>query len=73
MLFSTGCRRRRLTAVSLAVILVHLCIWAAMRTSPIRDCPESGVLLVTLIAASSVVIAVHLVADGRPRLHAGEG
>jgi multiple antibiotic resistance protein len=54
------------TAVSLAVIAVHLCIWAAMAFSiPIlRLLRESGILLVTRIAGLLLsAIAVQLVAD----------
>ena len=63
-------------AVSLAVILVHLCIWAAMRYSlPIlRLIRESGVLLVTRIAGLLLsAIAVQLVADAVRAFIAGEG
>jgi multiple antibiotic resistance protein len=54
------------TAVALAVIAVHLCIWAAMTFSiPIlRLLRESGILLVTRIAGLLLsAIAVQLVAD----------
>jgi multiple antibiotic resistance protein len=54
------------TAVSLAVIAVHLCIWAAMAFSiPIlRLLRESGILLVTRIAGLLLsASAVQLVAD----------
>jgi multiple antibiotic resistance protein len=54
------------TAVGLAVIAVHLCIWAAMAFSvPIlRLLRESGILLVTRIAGLLLsAIAVQLVAD----------
>jgi multiple antibiotic resistance protein len=63
-------------AVSLAVILVHLCIWAAMRFSlPIlRLIRESGVLLVTRIAGLLLsAIAVQLIADAVRAFIAGEG
>ena len=64
------------TAVALGVILVHLCIWAAMRFSlPIlRLIRESGVLLVTRIAGLLLsAIAVQLVADAVRAFIAGEG
>lgn len=54
------------TAVALAVIAVHLCIWLAMTFSiPIlRLLRESGILLVTRIAGLLLsAIAVQLVAD----------
>jgi multiple antibiotic resistance protein len=54
------------TAVALAVIAVHLCIWLAMSFSiPIlRLLRESGILLVTRIAGLLLsAIAVQLVAD----------
>jgi multiple antibiotic resistance protein len=54
------------TAVGLAVIAVHLCIWVAMYFSvPIlRLLRESGILLVTRIAGLLLsAIAVQLVAD----------
>jgi len=54
------------TAVALAVIAVHVCIWAAMTFSiPIlRLLRESGILLVTRIAGLLLsAIAVQLVAD----------
>jgi multiple antibiotic resistance protein len=54
------------TAVGLAVIAVHLCIWVAMTFSiPIlRLLRESGILLVTRIAGLLLsAIAVQLVAD----------
>jgi multiple antibiotic resistance protein len=54
------------TAVGLAVIAVHLCIWAAMTFSiPIlKLIGESGILLVTRIAGLLLsAIAVQLVAD----------
>jgi multiple antibiotic resistance protein len=63
-------------ALALAVILVHLCIWAAMRFSlPIlRLIRESGVLLVTRIAGLLLsAIAVQLVADSVRAFIAGEG
>ena len=63
-------------AVGLAVVLVHLCIWAAMRYSlPIlRLIRESGVLLVTRIAGLLLsAIAVQLVADAVRAFIAGEG
>jgi multiple antibiotic resistance protein len=64
------------TAVALAVIAVHLCIWAAMRYSlPIlRLIRPSGVLLVTRIAGLLLsAIAVQLVADSVRAFIAGEG
>jgi multiple antibiotic resistance protein len=63
-------------AVSLAVIGVHLSIWAAMRFSlPIlRLIRESGVLLVTRIAGLLLsAIAVQLVADAVRAFIAGKG
>ena len=54
------------TAVTLAVVAVHLCIWVAMTFSiPIlRLLRESGILLVTRIAGLLLsAIAVQLVAD----------
>jgi multiple antibiotic resistance protein len=54
------------TAIGLAVIAVHLCIWVAMAFSiPIlRLLRESGILLVTRIAGLLLsAIAVQLVAD----------
>ena len=63
-------------AVALAVILVHLCIWVAMRFSlPIlRLIREAGVLLVTRIAGLLLsAIAVQLVADAVRAFIAGEG
>jgi multiple antibiotic resistance protein len=54
------------TAVSLAVIGVHVCIWLAMSFSvPIlRLLRESGIVLVTRIAGLLLsAIAVQLVAD----------
>jgi multiple antibiotic resistance protein len=54
------------SAVALAVIAVHLCIWLAMAFSiPIlRLLRESGILLVTRIAGLLLsAIAVQLVAD----------
>ena len=63
-------------AVALAVVLVHLSIWAAMRYSlPIlRLIRESGVLLVTRIAGLLLsAIAVQLVADAVRAFIAGEG
>ena len=63
-------------AVALGVVLVHVCLWAAMRYSlPIlRVIRESGVLLVTRIAGLLLsAIAVQLVADGVRAFIAGEG
>jgi multiple antibiotic resistance protein len=63
-------------AVSLAVVLVHLCIWAGMRYSlPIlRLLREGGVVLVTRIAGLLLsAIAVQLVADAVRGFIAGEG
>ena len=57
-------------------MLVHLCIWAAMRYSlPIlRLIRETGVLLVTRIAGLLLsAIAVQLVADAVRAFIAGEG
>jgi multiple antibiotic resistance protein len=64
------------TAVALGVVLVHACLWAAMRFSlPIlRLIRESGVLLVTRIAGLLLsAIAVQLVADSIRAFIAGEG
>jgi multiple antibiotic resistance protein len=63
-------------AVGLGVVLVHVCLWAAMRYSlPIlRLIRESGVLLVTRIAGLLLsAIAVQLVADAVRAFIAGEG
>lgn len=63
-------------AVALGVVLVHVCLWAAMRYSlPIlRVIRESGVLLVTRIAGLLLsAIAVQLVADAVRAFIAGEG
>ena len=63
-------------AVGLGVIVVHLCIFAAMRFSlPIlRLIRESGVLLVTRIAGLLLsAIAVQLVADAVRAFIAGQG
>ena len=63
-------------AAGLAVVLVHICIWLAMRFSlPIlRLIRESGVLLVTRIAGLLLsAIAVQLVADAVRAFIAGEG
>lgn len=62
--------------VALGVVLVHVCLWAAMRFSlPIlRLIRESGVLLVTRIAGLLLsAIAVQLVADAVRAFIAGEG
>jgi multiple antibiotic resistance protein len=63
-------------AVALGVVLVHACLWAAMRFSlPIlKLIRESGVLLVTRIAGLLLsAIAVQLVADAVRAFIAGEG
>lgn len=63
-------------ALALAVVLVHLALWAAMRFSlPIlRLIKESGVLLVTRIAGLLLsAIAVQLIADAVRAFIAGEG
>lgn len=63
-------------AVALGVVLVHLCLWAAMRYSlPIlRLIRESGVLLVTRIAGLLLsAIAVQLIADSVRAFVAGQG
>jgi multiple antibiotic resistance protein len=63
-------------AVALGVVLVHVCLWVAMRFSlPIlRLIRESGVLLVTRIAGLLLsAIAVQLVADAVRAFIAGEG
>jgi multiple antibiotic resistance protein len=65
-----------LTAVSLGILGVHACLWAAMRYSlPIlKLIRESGVLLVTRIAGLLLsAIAVQLVADAVRAFIAGEG
>ena len=64
------------TAVALGVVLVHVCIWLAMRFSvPIlRLIRESGVVLVTRIAGLLLsAIAVQMVADAVRAFIAGEG
>lgn len=53
-------------ALALAIVAVHLCIWASMRFSVVllRVLKESGILLVTRIAGLLLsAIAVQLVAD----------
>jgi multiple antibiotic resistance protein len=63
-------------AVAGGVVVVHLCIWLAMRFSlPIlRIIRESGVLLVTRIAGLLLsAIAVQLIADSVRAFVAGEG
>jgi multiple antibiotic resistance protein len=63
-------------AVALGIVLVHVCLWLAMRFSlPIlRLIRESGVLLVTRIAGLLLsAIAVQLVADAVRAFIAGEG
>ncbi len=63
-------------AVSLGIVLVHLCLWIVMRYSlPIlRLIRESGVLLVTRIAGLLLsAIAVQLIADSVRAFIAGEG
>jgi multiple antibiotic resistance protein len=65
-----------LAAVSLGILGVHVCLWAAMRYSlPIlKLIRESGVLLVTRIAGLLLsAIAVQLVADAVRAFIAGEG
>ena len=64
------------TAVALGVVLVHVCLWLAMRFSlPIlRLIREGGVLLITRIAGLLLsAIAVQLVADAVRAFIAGEG
>lgn len=64
------------SAVAVGVIVVHVCLWAAMRFSlPIlRLIRESGVLLVTRIAGLLLsAIAVQLVADSVRAFIAGQG
>ena len=64
------------TAVAAGVVLVHVCIWLAMRFSmPIlRLLREGGVLLITRIAGLLLsAIAVQLVADAVRAFIAGEG
>jgi multiple antibiotic resistance protein len=64
------------SALSLAVIAVHLCLWLAMTFSiPIlRLLRESGILLVTRIAGLLLsAIAVQLVADAVRAFIAGKG
>jgi multiple antibiotic resistance protein len=63
-------------AVALGVVLVHVCLWLAMRFSlPIlRLIRESGVLLVTRIAGLLLsAIAVQMVADAVRAFIAGKG
>lgn len=63
-------------SVALGILLVHACLWAAMRYSlPIlRVIRESGVLLVTRIAGLLLsAIAVQLIADSIRAFVAGQG
>jgi multiple antibiotic resistance protein len=53
-------------AVGLAIVAVHLCLWASMRYSVVilRVLKDSGITLVTRIAGLLLsAIAVQLVAD----------
>ena len=62
--------------VALGVVLVHVCIWLAMRFSVriLKVIRESGVVLVTRIAGLLLsAIAVQLVADAVRAFIAGEG
>jgi multiple antibiotic resistance protein len=64
------------SAVAVGVVLVHVCLWLAMRFSlPIlRLIREGGVLLITRIAGLLLsAIAVQLVADAVRAFIAGEG
>ena len=63
-------------AVALGVVLVHVCIWLAMRFSVriLRVIRESGVVLVTRIAGLLLsAIAVQMVADSVRAFINGEG
>lgn len=63
-------------AVALGVVLVHACIWLAMRFSVriLKVIKESGVVLVTRIAGLLLsAIAVQMVADAVRAFIAGEG
>jgi multiple antibiotic resistance protein len=64
------------SAVALGVVLVHACIWLAMRFSVriLKVFMESGVVLVTRIAGLLLsAIAVQMVADAVRAFIAGEG
>jgi multiple antibiotic resistance protein len=64
------------SAVALGVVLVHACIWLAMRFSVriLKVIKESGVVLVTRIAGLLLsAIAVQMVADAVRAFIAGEG
>jgi multiple antibiotic resistance protein len=63
-------------AVGLGIVLVHACIWVAMRFSVriLKVIKESGVVLVTRIAGLLLsAIAVQMVADAVRAFIAGEG
>jgi multiple antibiotic resistance protein len=63
-------------AVALGIVLVHVCIWLAMRFSVriLKVIRESGVVLVTRIAGLLLsAIAVQMVADAVRAFIAGEG
>jgi multiple antibiotic resistance protein len=63
-------------AVALGVVLVHVCIWLAMRFSVriLKVIRESGVVLVTRIAGLLLsAIAVQMVADSVRAFVSGEG
>lgn len=64
------------TAVALGVVLVHACIWLAMRFSVriLKVIKEGGVVLVTRIAGLLLsAIAVQMVADSVRAFIAGQG
>ena len=64
------------SAVALGVVLVHACIWLAMRFSVriLKVIKDSGVVLVTRIAGLLLsAIAVQMVADAVRAFIAGEG
>jgi len=64
------------TAVALGVVLVHACIWLAMRFSVriLKVIKEGGVVLVTRIAGLLLsAIAVQMVADSVRAFVAGQG
>ena len=64
------------TAVALGVVLVHVCIWLAMRFSVriLKVIKEGGVVLVTRIAGLLLsAIAVQMVADSVRAFVAGQG
>lgn len=77
MLFVEGLETAAdLVAVALGVVVVHACLWGAMRYSlPImRLIRQGGVMLVTRIAGLLLsAIAVQLLADAIRAFVAGEG